>query len=215
MVLSQRIVTLAAFILILLSASACNSRDDELELATSLLNEATPMSRAEAVQILAPLAESGDADAQLLVAICFLEGWGVNRSRPEGIRWMRQAAASGHPRAQCAMGSLLVGNGGPRGLAEAVELFVAAADQGDTEAMRHLASMYEAGLGVPKDLGEALRLLLVAADQGDPQAQFLAAERLEQGMGTSADLAEAERWYRLAAEQGHREAKQALKRLGN
>jgi len=55
--------------------------------------------------------------------------------------------------------------------AEAVRLFLKAAEQGNAAAKYNLGAMYEEGLGASKDLKEAEKWYGLAAKQGDAEAQ--------------------------------------------
>ena len=48
---------------------------------------------AEAFPLVARAARAGFADAEFWVAQSYLEGSGVPASRPEGVRWLKRAAA--------------------------------------------------------------------------------------------------------------------------
>jgi TPR repeat protein len=121
--------------------------------------------------------------------------------------WLQKAAESGHPRAQAALGELLLAAAGPTGsrtaaptaLAEAARLFQAAAAAGDPVGQVRLAEMLLEGRGIPKDATEAARLALAAADQGHPPAQLLMGILSEEGTGVPCDLIQAYKWYNLAA----------------
>ena len=89
----------------------------------------------------------------------------------EGVRWMRQAAASGMPQAQIAMGLLsLRGRGTERSEAAARDWFRQAAETGDAEGLFLYAAALGEGLGGPPDLPEALRFAerALRASAGEP-----------------------------------------------
>ena len=85
---------------------------------------------------------------------------------------------------------------------EAMRWYRKAADQGSTEAQRHIGLLYERGSGVARDYTEAMRWYRKAADQGDSSAQFYIGQLYERGSGVWRNYAEAMRWYRKAADQG-------------
>ena len=62
------------------------------------------------------------------------------------------------------------GEGVPKDLGKAAELFRKAADQGNADAQDNLGMLYENGRGVPKDLDKAAELYKKAADQGNQHA---------------------------------------------
>lgn len=49
-------------------------------------------------------AESGDVQSQALLATCFHEGDGVDRSPPDALYWWQRAALNDHPGAQLMLG---------------------------------------------------------------------------------------------------------------
>ena len=63
------------------------------------------------------------------------------------------------------------GQGVPKDLAKAAELYQKAADQGSADAQNNLGVLYANGQGVPKDLRKAAELYQKAADQGYANAQ--------------------------------------------
>ena len=59
------------------------------------------------------------------------------------------------------------GQGVPKDLGKAAELYQKAADQGNVFAQNNLGLLYQSGEGVPKDLRKAAELYQKAADQGN------------------------------------------------
>jgi uncharacterized protein len=78
-----------------------------------------------------PLAEAGDAEAQVALAGLYLAGEGVSVDIAAGISWYRRAAESGDPVAQLNLGDFYSrGAGVPRDLVAAYVWLGLAADQG-------------------------------------------------------------------------------------
>ncbi len=63
-----------------------------------------------------------------------------------------------------------MGEGVPKDLSKAAELYQKAADRGNAKGQDALGWLYENGEGVPKDLEKAKELYQKAADQGLEQA---------------------------------------------
>src|SRR6516162_4946051 len=61
---------------------------------------------AEAFPLLARAAKAGLADAEFAVSQSYLKGSGVPASLPEGVRWLKRAAAHGQVEAQVLLSSL-------------------------------------------------------------------------------------------------------------
>ena len=59
-----------------------------------------------AYRLLRPLAEKGDAHAQLYVAMAFQDGLGVPQDYTEAVKWYREAADQGQANAQAYLGLL-------------------------------------------------------------------------------------------------------------
>ncbi|MGF1624007.1 MAG: tetratricopeptide repeat protein [Alphaproteobacteria bacterium] len=77
-----------------------------------------------------PLADSGDATAQSLLALLYRTGEGVRRDATTAAIWYRRAAMQGHPYAQYNLGEMYrAGDGVPQDLVQAYVWFALAAQQ--------------------------------------------------------------------------------------
>jgi hypothetical protein len=118
-----------------------------------------------------PLAEQGDAAAQINLGNLYMKGLGVEQSYPLALRWYQKAAEQGERIAQSKLGILYYhGLGTAANPAEAAHWFRKAADQGVAGAQTVLGSLYAAGEGVPKDLAQAYYWYTMAEEQGNPEA---------------------------------------------
>lgn len=116
-----------------------------------------------AMQLLSPLADQGEPEAQFRVAIMYQNGLGVVRNEPNAIHWMRAAAEQEHGLALHAMGVMyFYGECVDKDETEAAGWFSRAAEQKLPGAMVALAKMYEQGLGVEKDPARAQELYELA-----------------------------------------------------
>ncbi len=107
---------------------------------------------AAARQVWAPLAETGDREAQYFLGHLYAKGEGVVQDHAEALYWFRAAAAQGDPYGQFALGYMYEnGAGVARDDGEAVRWYRVAAEQGNVLAQNNLGLMYEAGRGVPRD----------------------------------------------------------------
>ena len=105
-----------------------------------------------ALQLLVPLAESGEAEAQFRVEVMCQNGLGTAANEMMALRWMRAAAEQEHPLALHGLGIMyLFGECVGKDPARAAELFRRGADLGLTGSLTTLAMMYEEGLGVERD----------------------------------------------------------------
>ncbi len=120
--------------------------------------EAKHFSRA--MQLLSPLAEVGNAEAQYRVAIMLEAGLGMVRNKLQAYRWMRAAAEQGHGLAQHGLGFMyLEGSCTTANPTIAAQWFQRAADQGLAGAQANLGMLYREGRGVPQDEEKARSLL--------------------------------------------------------
>ena len=143
------------------------------------------------------LADSGDANAETMLALSYLRGAGDEAA---ALRWSKAAAVQGQPVAEYLLGTLyLEGN---RDNDQAARWFQAAALQGNIKAMHNLGIAYAEGLGVDKDPVQAVGWFLRAAAQGYRDSQFDLGVLYERGLGVPQDAMAALKWYLIAAGQG-------------
>jgi TPR repeat protein len=147
-----------------------------------------------------PLAEQGDARAQVKIGSMHSWGRGVPRDVVEAMRWYRLAAQQGDADAQNNIGFMYnFGLGVPQDYVEAMRWYQLAAQQGNARAQSNIGSMHKNGNGVPQDYAEAVRWFRLAAQQdGRAFSQRIVGDTYT----VMQDYAEAMRWYRLAAQQG-------------
>lgn len=153
-----------------------------------------------ALRLWRPLAESGDAKAQHLVARLYANGQGVTRDRTEALKWYRKAAEQGDAEAQFDLSVIYDdGLGIPRDFTEAVKWYRRAADQGQALAMSNLGVMYQLGQGIARDPVQALKWFMLSASHHSPgRDRDLARRSRDQTAGkmTTDQIAEAERLAR-------------------
>ena len=102
------------------------------------------------------------------------------------------------------------GQGVPKDLRKAAELYQKAADKGNAFAQNQLGTLYQSGEGVPKDLRKAAELYQKAADQGGAMAQNNLGTLYQSGQGVPKDLGKATELYQKAADQGNAFAQNSL-----
>ncbi len=162
-----------------------------------------------------PLAEQGNAKAQLLLGKMNSLGQGLPQNRKEAARWFHLAAEQGLAEAQSVLGYLcLIGEGVQQNNDLALEWTRKAAQQGNANAQFNLSVMHGEVHGIKKDPAESLKWLRRAAGQGHAAALNALAQLYEQGKGgvrrhpASAYLLSA-----IASEKGHEVAGERLKML--
>jgi TPR repeat protein len=115
------------------------------------------------LQLLQPLAENGDPEAQYRVAVQYQAGLGVVQNPLQAYHWMREAAEQDHDLALHGLGIMyLYGECVDKDERQAATWLQRAADQGLAGSMAALASMYEQGIGVEKDAAKARELYAAA-----------------------------------------------------
>lgn len=146
-----------------------------------------------------PLADAGDAHAQLMLGTMYGLGQGVTKSYPRAVSWFRKAAEQDLPLAQRALGGMYFsGRGVVQSYAEAAKWHRLAAEQGVTDSQRMLARMYLEGKGVRQDADEAVKWYRRAAEKGHPVAQFTLGTMYGGGKNLPRDFVLAYMWLNLA-----------------
>ena len=116
---------------------------------------------ATALRELRPLAEQGNAEAQLNLGVMYAMGRGVPQNYQEAARWHRRAAEQGYAKAQRHLGLLYhKGIGVPQDYQEAVRWYRLAAEQGHDSAQTNMGVQYH---GVPQNY--VLAHIFVAAQK--------------------------------------------------
>lgn len=112
-------------------------------------------------------AESGDAEAQNQLGVCYHNGTGVVKDYAKAMKWVRKAAEQNNAWAQFNVGYFYAcGKGVAKDTVEAVKWYHKSAEQGNDEAQRYLGSCYGNGEGVLKDYVESYKWILLAAANG-------------------------------------------------
>jgi TPR repeat protein len=171
------------------------------EAPATIIDENTPP------EILLPLAEGGDGNAQYFLAVHFLMGNNIEQDIAQAFRWLSKSAEQGVPDAQWNLGTCYQdGIGVDVDLQEAVRWYRKAAEQGLAGAQNDLGVCYQHGVGVPVNSTEAVRWYRKAAEQGIAIAQNNLGICYYHGFGVTKDVLEAVRWLQRAAEQGYADA---------
>lgn len=120
---------------------------------------------ATAVQLNAPRAAAGDAEAQYRMGMMARFGWGMDKDTAAAVKWLSAAAQQNHAQAQAELGAMYrLGRGVPEDPKEAARLLTAAAMQGVGIAQLSIGRMYRDGIGVNRDLVEAYAWFSVAGE---------------------------------------------------
>ncbi len=161
-------------------------------------------------------ANAGNARAELIVGLKYLDGDGIPVSEPDAAKWLERAAEQGMPVAQYRLGTMYErGRGVKADPARAVHWYSLAAQAGNRKAMHNLAVAYSSGAGTTKNLAEAARWFSKAAALGLADSQFNLAVLYERGMGVPQSLIDAYKWYAIAAASGDTESRSRIDALGS
>jgi len=115
-----------------------------------------------------PLADSGSVGAMVCLGRMYANGFGVDLSDEQALKWYGLAAAEGNAEAQYNLG-VMHANGWGVAMNEvpAAGYYRLAAEQGYVPAQVALAYSYKHGAGVEKDLGTAYMWFDIAARHGE------------------------------------------------
>ncbi|MEP1353257.1 MAG: tetratricopeptide repeat protein [Tateyamaria sp.] len=115
-----------------------------------------------------PLADQGNASAQVMLGWMYRTGRGVSQDNVEAAKWYRLAAEQGNADAQANLGWMYDnGRGVPQDYADAAKWYRLAAEQGDADAQFYLGTLYDNGQGVGKDNLYALMWFNIADQSGN------------------------------------------------
>lgn len=157
----------------------------------------------EAVRLYKLAVAQGHDQAQIHLAHCFKEDFGVDHEIGFAEASQRLTALN-IAEAQFELGLCYLFSLGTRQeFSEACRLFRLAAESNIASAQYWLGVCFRHGYGVEKDLSEAVKLYKLAAGQGYDCAQHELGRCYDEGIGVEPNYAEALRWYQLAALQNY------------
>jgi TPR repeat protein len=143
-----------------------------------------------------PLAEQGNARAQVKLGLMYRKGNGVPQDYAEAAIWYKKAAELGDAKGQVILGiAYSSGLGVPQDYAEAAKWYRKAAEQGDAGAQDLLGRMHARGEGLPQDYATAHMWLNLASGNGSAVSASLR-DDLATKM-TLGDVTEAQRRARV------------------
>lgn len=208
--LMKRAIVLAALVLPLILA--CNA-EAGLKDGIEAFNH---KDYARALREFLPLADDGNARAQMYLGGMYLFGFSVPRSPATAFKWYQQAAHQGLPWAQYNLASLYyAGKGTDKSREKALQWYRKAARQGIPDAQFNLGFMYEHGQGTARDYALAVRWYHKAARYGYPRALHNLGIMYMQGKGVASDPVKAYMWFDLAKAAGDEKAAAARRRVAS
>ncbi len=159
-------------------------------------------------------AEAGKPAAELRLGALYLQGKGVERDVPQGLKWLKSAAGDGDDEAAFALAQMYdQGINFSVDQSEAARFYEMAATKPPFAvlARRRLAEMNEFGLGVPQNYARAMALYeseIAPPTAAPPPArwsqwsEFSVGRMYAQGKGVPQDYAKAAEWFLVATDQG-------------
>lgn len=167
-------------------------------------------------ELILPLAQKGDREAQVNLGILYYKGQGTKRDLARAHWWFNEAAERGNIKALNNLGMFfLKGYAVDKNIPHSIKLFEYSAKLGSHEAMFILGQIYENEL---KDLRKSFYWFKKSAESGNYNAKYRLALMYEFGEGTKKDKKKAILHYQeIIAEGGYltEEAKYRLNKLSN
>ena len=153
-------------------------------------------------------AENGNEKAQLMLANCYYNGYGVDINYTEALSWREKAAEAGNAQAQFLVAQqYFSGIGTLRDIAQAKHWYTVAAENGNIEAQYELAKLLEVGSeGVIKNLPGAFYWYKKAAEADCLDAMVKVGQMYDLGIGISKNVDKAAFWYEKAVARNSIEA---------
>jgi uncharacterized protein len=160
-------------------------------------------------------AAKGNADAMLELGERLVQGTGVTKDGPEGLKWLQKAADAGKREAWYDMGMVYSNAlGVEMDMKKAMTFYRKGAELGEANCQTSLGLFYQAGEkipgGVKADPAEARKWYRMAAEQNHPEAILHLGQLLIWGEGGDTNAVEGAKWFRRGAELGNPEAQWSL-----
>jgi TPR repeat protein len=164
---------------------------------------------AQAMVLLGPEAEKGDAEAQVKYGLIFAKGLGTDRDPNRAIPWFEKSAAQGNAEAMYCMGIAYdIGDAGAKDMGKAAAWYRKAAEGGYAKAQYNLGQMLQSGDGIPADAAESAIWLRKAADQNVGDAEYALARAYLKGIGVQPNILSVRYWIERSELHGAADAKE-------
>lgn len=176
-----------------------------------IMQEAGNENWSRVFELILPLAQKGDREAQANLGLLYAKGSGVEQDFAKAHWWFNEAAEKGSVKA---LNNLAVfyfqGLGVAKNIPHSAKLFEYSASSGSQDAMVVLAQIYKTELKQPKN---AFKWFKKAAEVGNYEAKYHLALMYEQGEGTKKNKKQAIYWYQQVLKQEGDLTRQAEERL--
>jgi hypothetical protein len=200
-----RVVALMSLCLFVVS----NAADDPMQGVQSAISEED---YADALALLEPLVEAGNATAQSQLGVLYAQGLGVEKNVDLARELFEKSYVQGDAFGAYNLAWLYAtGTGVTKDCGKALEILRSPAERGNTVAQVNLASIYADGsLCTEPDLEKAVHWYTEAAKQEDPLAMHSLGAMHALGEGLEQDFDKALNWYTKAAEKGYAKSQLTL-----
>lgn len=158
------------------------------------------------------------ATAQRDLALCYLNGRGVEQNEREGMKWLEKSAESGEPWALIDLGRMYAFGDGVERDGRKAESYLQRVvpidewDDSDASAQYYLGVLYEEGIDVEQDACKAEQCFKFAAEKGYASGQYAYAAYLLNRSGSQQEREQGMRFLKASAEQGYAPAVDLLER---
>jgi uncharacterized protein len=166
-----------------------------------------------AYEILMPLAQAGEIEAQKVIAGMYVTGRGVERDIIKAIHWYRPVAEQGDPIAQHNLAMFLLSEN----LGEAIQWLLVSAKQDFPFAQKALGDIYSGEISFSSKIeesfinfNEAVNWYRKAATGGFLSACHRLGEIYAYAQGVEKDEKQASEWFRKAATKNYKPSQEAL-----
>jgi len=169
----------------------------------------------KAIELLAPLAETGDAIAQNAMGVLYQQGWGVVADPERAVTYFKLSAEQGNTKGAMNLAyAYRTGTGVNSSCTAASNLLEPHALSGNATAQVMLGAIYDEGCqDVPTDSKKAFQWYLAAAEQGDSRGLGNVGAMYALGLGVDQSYSEAMKYYRKAVALGNSKAALNLGRM--
>ncbi|GBC52664.1 kinase-like domain-containing protein [Rhizophagus irregularis DAOM 181602=DAOM 197198] len=170
----------------------------------------------KAFELFSKAANNNYSIAQIYLAKCYYDGYGINRGKRMSFDWCEKSANNGSIIGKFYLGYCYeFGIGIMNNEKKSVYWYKEASKSGNTIAKLYLANNYRLGKGVDKDEMKAFEYYEILAKQEISDAQLELGNCFYNGIGTKIDKLQAKYWYEKAEDNGNIIAKNILKKHYN
>lgn len=156
---------------------------------------------AESFEIISELAKSGVPASQNTLGCMYRDGNKVKKDMESAKYWFKEAAERNHDLAKINLADIILDDGSPESLEEAMDLYMSAAGRGNREARTKLSRLLaKESQNVNKEVVEDFKGLL---SSNNPRLYYEYADLILKTAWDNENREEAYGWFKKASEYGH------------